>query len=143
MTPRSTLHQKILHDIEGRIVSGEWPRGFRLPFEVELAKSYQVSRITVNKVLTKLVDAGLIDRRRKGGSFVASPQIQAAILEIHDIKEEVRQLQCSYHFKLLHTRSRKASDDDKLCLDLQRNEDIWIFPVCILPVICLFAMRHG
>ncbi|MGG2473725.1 histidine utilization repressor, partial [Rhizobium sp. BR5] len=31
-----TLHQRILSDIEGRIVSGEWPPGHRLPFEVDL-----------------------------------------------------------------------------------------------------------
>ena len=50
----ATLHQKILGDIEGHIVSGEWPPGFRLPFEVNLAEQYGCSRMTVNKVMTQL-----------------------------------------------------------------------------------------
>ena len=36
----ATLHQKILSDIEGRIVTGEWPPGYRIPFEVDLAMQY-------------------------------------------------------------------------------------------------------
>jgi hypothetical protein len=40
----ATLHSKILADIEARIVSGEWPPGYRLPFEID-------SRMTMNKVM--------------------------------------------------------------------------------------------
>ncbi|WP_411196868.1 GntR family transcriptional regulator, partial [Rhizobium sp.] len=53
-----TLHQRILSEIEGRIVSGEWPPGHRIPFEVDLATQYDCSRMTVNKVLTQLAKAG-------------------------------------------------------------------------------------
>ncbi|MBW8787882.1 MAG: GntR family transcriptional regulator, partial [Rhizobium leguminosarum] len=42
-----TLHQRILSDIEGRIVSGDWPPGHRIPFEVDLATQYDCSRMTV------------------------------------------------------------------------------------------------
>ena len=33
-TPESdlSLHQRIVNDIEGRILSGEWPPGKRIPF---------------------------------------------------------------------------------------------------------------
>ena len=109
----STLHQKILGDIEGRIVSGEWPPGHRLPFEVELAKSYDVSRMTVNKVLTKLAGAGLIERRKKSGSFVAQPRVQSAILEIHDIREEVEALGLPYRYECLSREIRTAGEDDE------------------------------
>jgi GntR family histidine utilization transcriptional repressor len=66
----ATLHQSILSEIEGRIVSGEWPPGHRIPFEVDLAQQYGCSRMTVNKVMTQLAKAGLIERRKKSGSFV-------------------------------------------------------------------------
>ena len=33
------LHERILRDIEGRILSGEWPPGQPLPFEVDLART--------------------------------------------------------------------------------------------------------
>jgi len=117
--PPPTLHAKILNDIENHIVSGAWPPGFRLPFEVDLAKSYNVSRMTVNKVLTKLAEAGLIERRRKLGSFVATPRSQQAILEIHDIEMEVRQLQCAYQFQLLSKRQRRVHQTEAELFELE------------------------
>lgn len=111
-------------------MSGEWPPGFRLPFEIELAKSYDVSRMTVNKVLTRLAGAGLIERRKKMGSFVAQPQVQSAILEIHDIEDEVRSLKRPYGFELLSRVTRRASADDLLSFGLDRK-------IAILDLACL------
>ncbi|PYE86764.1 histidine utilization repressor [Phyllobacterium leguminum] len=113
-----TLHQRILSEIEGRIVSGEWAPGHRIPFEVDLAAQYACSRMTVNKVLTQLAKAGLIQRRRKSGSFVREPQAQSAILEIHDIKAEVQSLKLAYSYSLVKRTIRKARAEDGLRLDL-------------------------
>ncbi len=112
----ATLHQRILSEIEGRIVSGEWPPGHRIPFEVDLATQYACSRMTVNKVLTQLAKAGLIERRRKSGSFVAQPQAQSAVLEIHDIKAEVQSLNLPYAYSVVKIANRKMGPGDKLDL---------------------------
>lgn len=112
------LHQQILGDLERRILSGEWPPGYQLPFEIDLAKTYNVSRMTMNKVLTHLAKAGLIERRRKFGSFVAQPQVQSAVLEIHDIETEVRSLKRDYAFETLSTRIRPASEPERDLFDL-------------------------
>lgn len=122
--PSATLHQQILADLEGKIVSGEWPPGYRLPFEVDLAEAYGVSRMTANKVLTKLAEAGLIERRKKSGSFVAQPQVQSAILEIHDIEEEVRSMKRDYRFRLLQKSARKASEEERRALGLEKGTDL-------------------
>ena len=66
----ASLHQRILADISERIVSGDWPPGHRIPFEHELSAEYQCSRMTVNKALSQLAKSGLIERRRRSGSFV-------------------------------------------------------------------------
>lgn len=108
----ATLHQSILSEIEGRIVSGEWPPGHRIPFEVDLATQYGCSRMTVNKVLTQLAKAGLIERRKKSGSFVTQPQAQSAVLEIHDIKAEVQSLNLPYSYRVVAQASRKAKAGD-------------------------------
>ena len=34
-----SLHERILGDIEGRILSGEWAPGHRIPFEHELTQA--------------------------------------------------------------------------------------------------------
>src|SRR4051812_20971019 len=36
-----SLHQRILTDISGRILSGEWAPGHRIPFEYELMSKYR------------------------------------------------------------------------------------------------------
>ncbi len=114
----TTLHQRIVSDIEGRIVSGEWPPGYRIPFEVELTKEYNCSRMTVNKALTQLAKAGLIERRKKSGSFVTQPQAQSAVLEIHDIRAEVQSLNLAYSFTVSKQEQRKAKADDIRRLDV-------------------------
>ena len=107
---RSTLHQTILSELEHKIVSGEWPPGHKLPFELELADTYNVSRMTMNKVMTQLVKSGLIERRKRSGSFVAQPKVQSAILEINDIEAEVRSLGKPYSFSIL-TRAIRLMND--------------------------------
>ncbi|MBO3762288.1 histidine utilization repressor [Ciceribacter sp. L1K22] len=114
----STLHQRILNDIEGKIVSGDWPPGHRLPFEVDLAAQYGCSRMTVNKVMTQLAKAGLIERRKKLGSFVTQPQAQSAVLEINDIEAEVKSLNLPYSFVLKRSGIRKADAADVRLLEV-------------------------
>ena len=103
-----SLHQRILDDISGRILSGEWQPGYRIPFEHELTARYGCSRMTVNKAMSQLAKAGLIERRRRSGSFVTRPRSQAAVLEIHDIKTEVEALGLAYGYQLA-TRTKRRS----------------------------------
>ena len=96
-----TIAARIGSDIERRIASGEWRPGFRIPFEHELVAQYGCARATVSKALTALVRAGLIERRRKAGSFVAHPHIHAAVLDIPDIGAAIAERTGSYRFALL------------------------------------------
>ncbi|RUM98512.1 histidine utilization repressor [Pseudaminobacter arsenicus] len=119
-----SLHQRILADISERILSGEWAPGHRVPFEYELAQQYGCSRMTVNKALSQLAKAGLIERRRRSGSFVRRPQSQAAVLEIHDIKVEVQALGLPYSYALISRQKRKSTADDRVLLDLKQSTPV-------------------
>jgi len=113
-----SLHQRILSDISDRILSGAWAPGHRIPFEHELCAHYQCSRMTVNKALSELAKAGLIERRRRSGSFVRRPQSHAAVLEIHDIRIEVEALGLPYRYERLAKVKRRSTADDKARLEL-------------------------
>lgn len=113
-----SLHQRILQDVEGRILSGEWPPGHRIPFEHELTEQYGCSRMTVNKAITELVKRGLIERRRKSGSYVTHPHAQSAVLEIHDIRLEVESLGLPYRFEKIARTDRAARAGERSLLDL-------------------------
>ena len=110
---KTPLHEKILRDIEGRILSGQWPPGRSLPNEVDLAETYGCSRMTVSKALNQLVQAGLIERRKRAGSRVAQPRAQSAVLEIPEIENEVRSLGLAYAYVLMSRNRRKALKADR------------------------------
>ena len=121
-----TLHRRILTEIESKIVTGEWPVGYRIPFEIDLAKQYGVSRMTVNKVLTQLARAGLIDRVKRSGSFVGRPRSQSAVLEINDIAKEVESLQLAYRFELRKRVVRMGNADLPM---LEAGEDAQLLEI--------------
>ena len=64
------LYAKVYNDIIAKIKDGVLKVGDKLPSEIELAKYYGVSRITVTRAMKELNDINLIYRVRKGGTFV-------------------------------------------------------------------------
>jgi GntR family transcriptional regulator, histidine utilization repressor len=99
------LSEQIRRAIEARIMSGEWPPGSRVPGDADLAEQYGCARMTANKALTALAHAGLIERRRRAGSFVARPRSQAMVLEITDLAAEMAARGSSYHWELVSRRT--------------------------------------
>lgn len=110
----------IQRDLQAHIASGEWGPGSRVPPEHELQARYACSRMTVNKALTALANAGLIVRRRRSGSFVASPKAQQMLLKIHDIKAEIAAAGMAYRFEILARAARRMSAEDAGHLGLAR-----------------------
>lgn len=102
----TTIQEKIRADIEKNILSGRWPPGFKVPFEHELEKQYDCSRMTVSKALVELARAGLIQRRRRAGSFVEFPRVHFALIGIPDIEADIVARGAKYGLKLLMQRRR-------------------------------------
>jgi GntR family histidine utilization transcriptional repressor len=107
-----TLDQRIRGDIETRIRSGEWRPGDRIPFEHELVATYQCARGTVSKALEGLARAGLIERRRKAGSFVAHPPVHSAVLDVPDLPQLIAARDENYRWELLKRELITRSMDD-------------------------------
>ncbi|MGH7057644.1 MAG: histidine utilization repressor [Acetobacteraceae bacterium] len=112
------MHRRIRADIEAGILSGEWPPGHRIPFEHELMAEYGCARMTVHKALYSLAEAGLIERRRRAGSFVRRPTLQLAVLAIPDIRAEILLRGESYRYELLYARRRRATRADRETLSV-------------------------
>lgn len=122
--PAVSLHKRIRADLEARILSGDWLPGHRIPFEHELMAQYGCARMTVNKVIAGLAAAGLIERRRRAGSFVAQPRLQSAVLQIPDIAQEVAARGEDYGYELLACRRRQADARDPLASELPDGTDV-------------------
>lgn len=92
------ISERIRADIEGRIRAGALKPGTRLPIETALMAEYNCARMTVGRAMTQLAQSGLIERRRKAGSFVAQPRLQTAVLEIPDISGMIAARGAAYGF---------------------------------------------
>ena len=112
MDSRTTHHDRILAALRDKITGGDWPPGFQLPFETDLAEQHGVSRMTMNKVLGQLTREGFLLRRKKLGTFVAQPMAQAAIMAIPDIQAEVEALGLPWRFALTARDMRAPRPDE-------------------------------
>ena len=129
------IYQEIQRDIERKIMSGDWMPGDRVPAEHELVKTYNCSRMTVNKAISSLAASGLIVRKRRSGSFVAPPRMEEPLLTIRDIRAEVLSIDRAYSFSILYRGTRTITDQTDavhlgapvgtrmLCLDLVHYAD--------------------
>lgn len=112
------LHERIRRDIEAAILSGALRPGARLPVEHELMRQYGCARMTVSKALSALAAVGLIDRRKRAGSFVARPKVHSMVLDIPDLEQEIVQRGQSYRYLLLGRELRRpdpgAADETAL-----------------------------
>ncbi|EJL24213.1 UTRA domain-containing protein [Novosphingobium sp. AP12] len=108
-----SLHELIRSDYESRIIGGFLAPGDRLPTEQALMQTYGCSRMTVNKALSKLLSAGLIERRKKAGTFVAKPKVHSMVLDVPDIAVQVHERGQAYAYRPLRRLVRPPGEDEE------------------------------
>lgn len=101
MSGTLAIHERIRRDLESQIISGALSAGDRIPIEHELMAEYGCSRMTVNKAVIALVATGLIERRKRAGSFVARPKGHRMQIEIPDLEAQVTARGELYRFQWL------------------------------------------
>jgi GntR family histidine utilization transcriptional repressor len=84
-----------------RIASGAWPPGTPIPHEAALAEEFGVTRPTVSRALSALVEGGLVERRRRAGSRVADRPPAQSILRIPLVREEIERAGARYGYRLI------------------------------------------
>lgn len=99
-------YRVIKADILQRVRNGEWAPGSYIPGEVELASRYGCSRVTVNRALRELAQAGIVHRRRKTGTQVTAGRNETAHINILEAPLAVASLGETYRFELLKQEHR-------------------------------------
>jgi GntR family histidine utilization transcriptional repressor len=87
--PKVAAFQRIKDYVLERILSGEWVEGATIPGEEALARTFAVSRMTVNRAFRELSVEGVLHRVQGSGTFVAQRKYQSILLEIRNIADEV------------------------------------------------------
>ncbi len=94
------IHAELLR----RISSGAWAIGELIPNEIVLAEEFSCTRPTVSRALGMLVDAGLIERKKRVGSRVVQRATRAAVFKIAIVRNEITARGSSYAYLLLERK---------------------------------------
>ena len=78
--------------LKERIDSGVWTAGDRIASENELSREFEISRMTVRSVLSRLVQEDLLYRVPGKGTFVSEEKIEKKHLLYTSIREQLEEL---------------------------------------------------
>lgn len=127
------LYRQIERAVRSEIMSGRWPAGHRIPSEHSFMETFSTTRATVSKALSKLTEAGLLERRRKQGTRVAKTTETHAVIGFLDIREEIESKGRTYSYKVLHKKRAKAG----------KSLDFWSAVENGTPLLMLSAAHCG
>jgi len=84
------LYIQIQEYLAEQIFSGSLKPETRIPSERELSSELGVSRMTVRRAITELVNEGLVERVHGAGTFVAKPKVEYAASELVSYTKAMR-----------------------------------------------------
>jgi GntR family histidine utilization transcriptional repressor len=116
---------KIKKFIVESIQSGSLKSGDKVFSENELAKKFQVSRMTANRAINELVADGFLVRIQGKGTYVAGESRVSEILEIKNIKEEITQLGKKYSIKVYEIEDIKAASSISKIMGVKAGERVY------------------
>ncbi len=87
--------------MRARILARDYDLGARLPRDEDIALDLGCTRTTVHRAMQDLEKAGLIQRKRKGGTHVRANPITRAVLDIPLVRREIEEMGVAYSHRLL------------------------------------------
>lgn len=118
------LHEAIRARLEADILAGIYKPGEKLPNETQLAAEWNCARMTVSRALGALAEAGMVQRRKRAGTFVARRTVQETVLEIRDVAADVRSTGREYAFRHLARREDAARAEEAAALGVAEGAPI-------------------
>jgi len=88
--PAKPRYQQIKDYILDGIHSGRYAEHSQIPTEHALAAQFSVSRMTVNKAIRDLVQAGMLIRTAGQGTYVTDLKAESPLQDINNIADEIR-----------------------------------------------------
>lgn len=112
------LYQQLADALRRQIGEGVYRPGDRLPSESELCARYGVSRITVRAALDQLAVAGLLQRQRGRGTFVAAQPVEHQLIRLTDFVEDMVAAGLHPSSRIIHLGEEAATAEVAAQLDL-------------------------
>jgi len=118
------LYQQIEEDIRASIENGALKYGDKIDAEPEIMEKYKVSRITVRKAISNLVEEGYLIKKQGKGTFVNKPKIQRKIEHFMSFSEACSANGMKATSKVIKKEVISPSHEEKEFLQLDDDDKV-------------------
>lgn len=129
VTRKIPLYYQLENILREKIMSGVFASGARLPTEAELIRIYGVGRITVRQALASLAKDGLIERRRRRGTFVTERKTRRHAFEeridLTGSLDEIITVEAGATFKVIEINRIDADPQEAELFGLGAGEPLY------------------
>lgn len=122
------LSDQTKQHLRKRILNHEWAAGSKIPGEFELAKQYNVARVTIRSALRSLENQGLIDIRHGSGIYITDfgDSIRSGLQQLNSISEIIQDMGFKPRITTRLSEIRKANEREVKVLRISEDSDVLI-----------------
>ncbi len=120
------IYLRVKQAIISQIRSGVWQSHQRVPSESELVNELGVSRMTINRALRELTSEGFLMRMQGVGTFVAEQKAHTALLEVHNIADEIAARGHHHRCRVLLLATHHADSEQAMLLDIAPGMPVFL-----------------
>ncbi|MBH9553698.1 GntR family transcriptional regulator [Inhella gelatinilytica] len=119
----SPLYLQLATALARAISEGRYQANEALPSERVLAEELNLSRVTARKAIERLVEQGLIVRKRGSGNYIA-PRLEQPLTRLSSFSEELHQRGFVPQSRWLTRGFAAAGPDEQIALELRTGERV-------------------
>lgn len=125
-TGPTPIYQQIKDWVHQQIAEGHWPEHYKLRAEVDLAEALGVSRGTVRRAISELIDEGLLVSIHGRGTFVASKVLEQPLAaQLVGVSEDLISKGIPFFTKVLSKSVIKPSTDIASLLSVPPDKNVF------------------
>jgi GntR family transcriptional regulator len=122
------LYVQVERRIEDLLLQGRYKAGDRILPEAELVAALGVSRVTVRAGLTRLVERGLLERRRGSGTFLVRPpggaRLQSGLERLESYTVHAERLGLTLDSRDLGIKAVRAEPNEAAALEVPEGSPL-------------------
>ena len=114
------IYEQVMDYIKKKIEKGEWKKGDKISTEKDLMELFDVSRGTIKKAISLLVEEKVLTQKQGKGTFVIDENISFPLAEgLISFSESMKSQGIDFETELINLEKKKA--DEKIAEQLKIN----------------------
>lgn len=108
--------------LKERLLSSHYPEGLPLPSEPQLAREFDVSRMTARRAIDELEREGYVYRIQGAGTFPTGKRFRQGVFRIRPFREWARGAETQT--RVLHSRVLEATPEIAIVMQVQQGDPV-------------------